>query len=89
MSFALVSTAGTGWNQSAPVELDLRFRPTIAYTLRSGRHDVANRAGSAAGAGVIHLPASVRVYLCLPANAEELRRPAGYMNPAQIQKAGR
>src|SRR5262249_5840927 len=32
---------------------------------RSGGSDVADRAGSAAG--VIHLPASVRVYLCLTA----------------------
>jgi transposase len=35
--------------------------------MRRGHGNTANRAGGAAGTRVIHLPASVRVYLCLTA----------------------
>src|SRR5204862_6734920 len=42
-----------------------RYRRPVAYSLRSGRRHVANRAEGVAP--MIHLPASVRVYLCLTA----------------------
>src|SRR5436305_2892293 len=41
----------------------IRNRRPVAYSLRSGRRNLANRAEGVAR--MIHLPASVRVYLCL------------------------
>src|SRR5207244_1155184 len=61
--FALVDTAAPAGTRGGGAGVGAGDRRAAANQHGRGRRDVAHRAGRVAG--MIHLPASVRVYLCL------------------------